>query len=531
MRSHTDQLCSLTSLRRFRDSENEIDPLVHNNAILTVAATRDTISDAVTCRLALSRLRTPAFTWPAIFRGVALATTLALPLMAGAQSSQKSERPKLPYNMMGLGRDEIDAYDSKAEPVANAASALTALNGSGWALIRKYFPRLGTDSEEQGKRVHPEDAMDTRFFASYANEDATRSPMALLSAIASLPVSQLSGKLLLIHDEVARAISQNENYSAWPLDKLRQAVDSLTSNAKTVQGVKCRTAKHNLTFQQSVQLYAMTIALLRMETKWAGKADSPPPDMADFSNRLSHQTPREVRDGETIGFFFYRPGSVAHGLSKEGYEERADVVLLSRSANVFQVQQFPVYLTVDEKEWSPTWIEPRDEMNDSTLPARKFEHDWTRLDGPYLWYRSDLLTGRVLYTATIRFPGDDIVIEADREIESRGAVKRAERPRNYDPLLITAFVPGREALAQADNPLSVEPPALEEQLRTWPRWSPYFSNRFRAWCAYGLWDSGLAADGRTWITVLPDEPRKVAAASQSQLSPASSAEGQLPAQP
>lgn len=452
--------------------------------------------------------------------------------MVAAQTSQKSERPKLPYNMMGLGRNEIDAYDSKAEPVADATAALMMLNRSGWALTRKYFPRLGTESEEHEKRIHPDDAMDTRFFTSYANEDATRSPMPLLSAVVSLPASQLSGRLLAIHDEVARAaVSQTENYSAWPLDKLRQTVESLTTAAKTTQGVKYRTPKSNLTFQQSVQLYAVTIALLRMETKWADKADSPPPDMADFSNRLSHQLPREVRDGETIGFFLYRPGTVAHGLSKEEFEERADVVLLSRSANVFQVQQYPVYLTVQQKEWSPDWIQPRDEVNDSTLTARKFEHDWTRLDGPYLWYRSGLLTGRVLYTATIRFLADDISIEADREIESRGAVKQTERPRNYDPLLITAFVPGKDVLAQAADPLTVEPPALEELLRPWPRWPPYFSNRFRAWCAYGLWNSGLAPDGRTWIAITPDLPRPLAATSSpSQLSPAS-AKGQRAAQP
>lgn len=486
----------------------------------------------MTCRLPVSRLRTRAFSWPGLFRAVTFATTLALPLMAAAQTSQKSERPKLPYNMMGLGRNEIDAYDSKAEPVANATAALMMLNGSGWALVHKYFPRLGTESEEQEKRVHPDDAMDMRFFASYANEDATRSPMPLLSAIASLPASQLSGKLLRIHDEVARAsVSQKENYSAWPLDKLLQAVELLTTAAKTTQGVKYRTPKSSLTFQQSVQLYAMTVALLRMETKWADKADSPPPDMADFSNRLSHQLPREVRDGETIGFFLYRPGTAAHGLSKEEFEERADVVLLSRNANLFQVQQFPVYLTIDQKDWSPGWIQPRDEVNDSTLPARKFEHDWTRLDGPYLWYRSDLLTGRVLYTATIRFLADDIAIEADREIESRGAVKRAERPRNYDPLFITPFLPGKDVLTQAAGPLSVEPPALEEQLRLWPRWPPYFSNRFRTWCAYGLWNSGLAPDGRTWIAIAPDQPRPVTATSgPSQLSPAS-ATGRAATQP
>jgi hypothetical protein len=48
-----------------------------------------------------------------------------------------------------------------------------------------------------------------------------------------------------------------------------------------------------------------------------------------------------------------------------------------------------VYLTADQKEWDPSWIELADLVSDTSLVARKFEHDWTRLDGPYLWFRPD----------------------------------------------------------------------------------------------------------------------------------------------
>lgn len=435
-----------------------------------------------------------------------VAVTLALPVMAGSQKNKNSERPKLPYNMMGLDRGEIDAYDSKAEPVAEATAALVAMDRTGWDLVRKYYPGLGTDPDGLEKRVNPADPADGRFFARYANEDATFSPIPLLSAVASLPPAQLSGRLLALHNQAAQALPLNHD-SQWTLDTVRQEVDSMTTAAKTAQGVKYRTPKTHLSFAQAVQLYAMTIALLGAETKWADKADSPPPDMVDFSNRLSHQLPRAIGDGATLGFLLYRPGIVNHPLAKDDFEERADVVLLSRNGSWFEVEQFPVYLTADQKEWNPGWIEARDEVVDSTLVARKFEHDWTRLDGPYLWYLPYQFNGRVVYRATIKFSGEAMVIEAEREIESRGTVKRALRPRDYDPLQMTPFLPGQDAVAQAADPQSVEPPGLEDQLRSWLSPPRYFSNRFRAWCAYGLWNSGLAGDGRTWISVVPDQPR------------------------
>jgi len=50
-----------------------------------------------------------------------------------------------------------------------------------------------------------------------------------------------------------------------------------------------------------------------------------------------------------------------------------------------------VYLTVDQKEWNPSWIELADLVSDTSLVARKYEHDWTRLGGPYLWFRPERL--------------------------------------------------------------------------------------------------------------------------------------------
>jgi hypothetical protein len=356
------------------------------------------------------------------------------------------------------------------------------------------------------KRVHPDDAMDGRFFANDANEDAAFSPMPLLCVIWSLPASELSGRLKALHDQLAAAMTL-EDYSTWKLDDLRNAVNSMTNSAKTTQGVKYRTPKPNLSFPQALRLYAMTIALVRIEMKWADKADNPPPDMADFSNRLRQQLPRQVRDGETAAFFLYRPGVLNHPLSKEEFEERADVVVMTRKATTVEVEQFPVYLTEDQKEWSPSWIEPEDERNDVTLVARKYEHDWTRLDGPFLWFRGDQLNGEVTYRATVELHPDEIVIEAERTIESRGAVKRAQRPRDYDPTLMTAFRPGVDTPAGPADALVIDPPRPDDQVNNLRRLAPYFSNSFRAWCAYGLSTSGLAPDGKTWVAVPPDEPR------------------------
>lgn len=441
---------------------------------------------------------------------------LGFPLLCfgwpAAKSAKNSDRPKLPYNMMGLQPDDVDAYDSKAEPVAEASAALVAMNNAGWTLIRKYFPQTGTPVAGRERPVNPDDHSDNRFFASYATEDVAYNPIPLLCMIWSLPASEVSGRLKALHDEIVSAMTP-ENYATWSLDDLRKSVAGMTNPAKTAQGTKYRTPKSNFSFQQALRLYAMTLALLKAETKWAGKTDSPPPDMIDFTNRLRQQLPQPIRDGETIAFFLYRPGVVNHPLSKDEFDERADVAQISRKGTTFEVLEFPVYLTEDQKEWSPSWIQPEDEQNDTTLTARKFEHDWTRLDGPFLWFRSDQLNGQVTYRATVKLNANEIVIEAERMIESRGAAKRVDRPADYDPKIMAAFQPGMDTPAGLSDPFTIDPPKIEDEVRNLKRLGPYFSNSFRAWCAYGLATSGRAADGKTWVAVPPDEPRSGAPAS------------------
>ncbi len=198
----------------------------------------------------------------------------------------------------------------------------------------------------------------------------------------------------------------------------------------------------------------------------------------------------------------------SHPLTKDEFEERADVVVMKRKGNEFEVEQFPVYLTANQKEWNPAWIEPRDEVVDSTLAARKFEHDWTRLDGAYVRFRFDQLNGKVIYRARLRFRPDEIVIEGQRDIESRGGVKRVDRPRDYDPNQMAAFSPGVDLPAQPYDPLTVDPPSMDQQVRNLKS-IRYFSNSFRAWCTHGLSTSGIAADGRTWVSIAPDQLREI----------------------
>ena len=478
--------------------------------------------------------------------GTLAVSLLASPVFCAAfQGGKDNDRPKLPYNMMGVQRQDIDAYDSKAEPVADATAALLAVNKTGWGVIRTYFPSLGAPSEEGEQRIHPEapgpslkqraepepdldssPSTDSRFSARNANEDAGRSPMPLLCIVWSLPESELSGRLKALHQELAKAMMLGD-YSVWKLNDLRKAVDGMTNPATTAHGVRYRTPKPNLTFPQALRLYAMTITLLRMETKWVDKADTPQPDMIDFTNRLRQQLPRQIDEGKTAALFLYRPGVVDHPISKDEFEERADVVMMTRKGTTVEVEQFPVYMTEDQKEWSPSWIRPADEQNDTTLAARKYEHDWTRLDGPFLWFRDDQLDGKVIYRATVKLYSDEIVIEAERMIATRGSVKRVERPRDYDPLLMTAFTPGIDTpAASLLDGLRIEPPRLEYQVGNLKRLGPYFSNSFRAWCAYGVSASGYTADGKTWVTVIPDEPRPDAPNSSSPL-----ASAQLPSKP
>ena len=270
--------------------------------------------------------------------------------------------------------------------------------------------------------------------------------MPLLCMVWSLDESEVSGALEKLRRELATAM-QLDNYSTWQLDALRKAADELTQPATSAQGVKYRAPKKNLSFRQALQLYAMTIALVKMETKWNGKTDNPPPDMADFTNRLKRQLPLKIPDGGMAALLLYRAMDNDAPLTKVEIEERADVVVMKKQGLRFEVQQFPVYLTADQKEWNPSWIEPRDEAKDTTLMARKYEHDWTRFDGPFLWYRPDQLNGEVVYRATVTVHPSEVVIEAERTILSRGAVKRVERPPDYDPSKMTAFTPGTDTPA------------------------------------------------------------------------------------
>src|ERR1039458_10467358 len=75
---------------------------------------------------------------------VRIVGTLILGLLPGslwgvpAQKKQNPDRPTLPYSMLGLHREDIDAYDSKAEPVARVSEALLSADQTGWSLIHKY---------------------------------------------------------------------------------------------------------------------------------------------------------------------------------------------------------------------------------------------------------------------------------------------------------------------------------------------------------------------------------------------------------
>jgi hypothetical protein len=427
------------------------------------------------------RIRRAILFWQKAACAIAVLTMLALAADAAAQSGGSS-RPARLSQPRHIRAADIEAYDSKAEPVANVTSALVVMNLSGWQLLHKYLPRLNGGGEpENGKARRT--LFDGRFEADHASEDALNSPVPLLSVVASLPDDELSGHLKALHRAVVEAIGE-VNYSAWTTPRLRAAVDSLTSTAKTAKGVRYSRAKGNLSLKRSIQLYAMTVELLDREPDSRGNTIPSAPDMADFARRLRHQIPRPVDDQKTVGFFLYRPGLAAHPVSKDSFEERADVVLLSRNHATFHVQQFPVYLTAEQKHWSPNWIEPDDEINDRTLSARKAQQAWTRLDGPYLWYRDDQLNGAIVYTADITVLRDGISIQGDRNIEIRGAVRRAVRPADYDPLHMSPFVSGNET-AQAENTLLLNPPELEDQIQALGALARHYDLSFPAHSAYG----------------------------------------------
>ena len=85
-----------------------------------------------------------------------------------------------------------------------------------------------------------------------------------------------------------------EDYSQWKLDELRRAVDKLTDTTATTKGVKYRMPKRRLSFGQALQLYAMTLVLVRWRRS-GPTSRRPASDMVDFTNRLRHQLPRNLR--------------------------------------------------------------------------------------------------------------------------------------------------------------------------------------------------------------------------------------------
>jgi hypothetical protein len=375
-----------------------------------------------------------------------------LPQPAPAKQNKASERPILPYGFLDVDPVAAAAYDTKGEPVARAMSSLDMMNRKGWETIEKYFPKLGILSDHE----IPVDSGDTsnhRFFAALATEDPGRSPTPLVMMICSLKADEVSGPLKKLRDELMEAMNVPD-YLAWKLDDLRKGTEALTDPRTSSTGVKYRGPKYKLSYLQSVQLFSMTLALLRKETKWKeweqsvkakGYHDLDLPNMEDFTSRLVHQLPRPIAEGETVRLFLYRPGYYQQPITKGEFEERADVVSITRQGSIFQVEQFPVYLTTDQKTWNPSWIEPKDEMKDTTLMARKFEYDWTRFDGPYVWYLKDQLNGRVVYRCAARFSRDGLVLEGERFVSARGEIMKVVRDPNYDPQKMRRFVPGVDA--------------------------------------------------------------------------------------
>ncbi len=385
---------------------------------------------------------------------------------ATLDDSPSSERPKLPRYFTALDPTSSNMYDTKAEPVARVGQALRAMNQKGWVTVAKYYPALGRFSDETERKVSPQDPDDRRFLASFANEDPGRSPIPLISMIISLSASDVSGHLGSLRSDLLDAATSID-YDSWKLADLNNAIDLLTTNQTDLKHVKYRAPKPQLSFKQNVQVYAMTLALLRQETRWSewaqqakakGHTLPPMPEMEDLANRMMHELPVIIKDGETVAFLLYRPGDIDQPVSKGEFEERADVVTVKKTGTTFALEQFPVYFTADQKQWNPSWIEPKDEGHDTTLMARKYEYDWTRFDGPYLWFRHDQLNGSLTYKATVRFQQEQIVIEAERFVSRRGAVTRVRRNPKYDPAGMLPLTPGTDPPVDS---LVVDLPDLE----------------------------------------------------------------------
>jgi hypothetical protein len=386
---------------------------------------------------------------------IALAAVFASSLALGtdAKKSSQADRPQLPWGVTALNPIQTGAYDSKGQAPAEILGALSEVTLRGWAVIWKYYPQLGVKPESGSVSVKPADAADRRFYAPFANEDPGRSPVPLISMICSLEPGEVSGRLVALRAELLEGI-KTDDYTQWNVEQLRQGVHELTRDAATSNGVKYRLAKKPLTLNQAVRLYSMTLELMNRDDKWAtwqqevkklGYGVPSLPDLQDFRKRLNHQLPVLIPPGATRGFLLYRAGwDIGQQVAKEEYEERMDVVLVKRVGATFQLEQFPIYLTNDQTAWNPAWIEPRDEVHDTTLLGRKYEMQWTRFDGPYLWPRPVQLNGETNYRATVQFKKGDITIEGQRFVPRRGAVVKTARDPDYDPLNMKRFEGGEE---------------------------------------------------------------------------------------
>ena len=395
------------------------------------------------------------------------------PVVADDQKAGKPHRPELPWGVTGLNPIQTGAYDSKAQAPAEALGALNEMTLRGWDVIWKYYPQLGIKPEEGTASVNPRDPADRRFYAVFSNEDPGRSPIPLISMICSLEPRYVTGRLKALREELLAGIKVDD-YASWSVDRLRQRVRELTQETSTTKGVKYRAPKKPLTFNETVRLYAMTVELIARDDKWAkwqgevkqlGYSVPTMPDFQDFSKRLSHQLPTVIPPGGTRGFLLYRAGwDIVQPVTKQEYEERMDVVLATRNGTTFHVEQFPVYLTNDQAAWNPAWIEPRDEVKDTTILGRKFEQQWTRFDGPYLWPKRDQLNGEANYRATVQFKKDAIIIEGERYVPRRGAVVKTARDLNYDPMNMKRFAGGDELPPEA---LLADLPELPEAADMW----------------------------------------------------------------
>jgi hypothetical protein len=332
--------------------------------------------------------------------------------------------------------------------------------------MRKYYPRLGTLTESAPTRVNPSNDNDNRFYATLATEDAGNSPIPLISMICSLDASTATGRLAHLRSELLPA-TQLPDYSTWDAERLRHTFEALTTEQTTVKGVRYRAPKNTLSFQQSVELYAILVTLLGKNDKWQewrdgtrkASAVTPPPDLQDFSKRLAHELPIDIPPGATRAFLLYLPGwDLAQPVRKGEFEERMDVVRVQRKGAVFHLEEFQMFLTNDQREWNPEWIEAGAEVHDNSLSARKFAGSWTRIDGPYMWFKPDQFTGAITYRSTVRFEKGEIIIEGERFVRHRGDVVRTIRDPEYDPLKVERFAAG---VRLPDLPMLVEGPELE----------------------------------------------------------------------